>query len=661
MTCSACGFASGPGARYCASCGRALGRPCPGCGSATEPGFAFCPACGTPLAGLAARGRERRTVTVVFVDLVGFTSRASALDPEDVRALQAPYLARVRAELERFGGTVEKFIGDAAMAVFGAPVAHEDDPERAVRAGLAILDAVEELNDADPRLGLEVRVGVNTGEALVTLDARPEEGDVLASGDVVNTAARIEAAAPPGAVLVGESTFAATSGAVEYEQRDPVSAKGKDRPVPVWRAVATARRPGRAQPARDAPLVGRGAERAILLEALERAREERHVGLLTLVGVPGIGKSRLVFELLAELDQDARETRVLLGRSLPYGDEGATFWALVEMVQALAGIDPADGPDAADAKLVATVAGVVADPADAHWVLGHLRPLVGVATERGAADTRAEAFAAWRRLFEALAEERPTVLVFEDLHWADEGLLEFVDHLVDWAGEVPLLVVATARPELLERRPDWGGGKRNAQTISLGALSDDDTTRLLSSLLEGAILPGPLEAELLERAGGNPLFLGEYVRMLVDRGVLRRGGGDQQLDAAGLAVPASVRAVIAARLDTLEPTEKALLQDAAVLGDRFERSALAALAAEGEGTVEELLLTLERKEFVRRDRADGAQSDRGWVFRHVLVRDVAYEQVARSRRGEQHAQAAAWLEETGRVEDRAETLAHHYL
>ncbi|HSC93050.1 MAG TPA: adenylate/guanylate cyclase domain-containing protein [Gaiellaceae bacterium] len=662
MTCPSCGSENGPGARYCASCGRALGRPCPGCGASTEPGHAFCPACGTPLAALGGRGEERRAVTVVFVDLVGFTSRASHLDPEDVRALQAPYLARVRTELERFGGTVEKFIGDAAMAVFGAPVAHEDDPERAVRAGLAILEAVAALNEADPGLGLAVRVGVNTGEALVALDARPEEGEVLASGDVVNTAARIEAAASPGTVLVGESTVAATRGAIAYEPHEPVAAKGKDEPVPVRRALRVARSPGGREPSRDAPLVGRDAERALLLDAVERIREGGRTELVTLVGVPGIGKSRLVFELLAELE-GSPDAHVLVGRSLPYG-EGVTFWALAEMVQALAGIDGTDGPESASAKLEAAVARLVHEAGDARWIVGHLRPLVGIADDDGrgggGADTRAEAFAAWRRLFEALAESRPTVLAFEDLHWADDGLLDFVDHLVEWAGEVPLLVVATARPELLERRPRWAGGKRNAQTVTLDALTDADTTRLLASLLERAILPGPLERELLERAGGNPLYLGEYVRMLADRGLVRREGEDRPLDASALAVPQSVRAVIAARLDTLEPQEKALLQDAAVLGDRFETAPLAALSGVAEAVVDERLLTLERKEFLRRDRGDGA-GDRGWLFRHVLVRDVAYEQVARSRRGERHALAAAWLEAGGRVDDRAETIAHHYL
>ncbi|MDQ2909628.1 MAG: AAA family ATPase, partial [Actinomycetota bacterium] len=394
--------------------------------------------------------KERKVVTVLFADLVGFTSRAETLDPEDVEAILRPYHERLREELERHGGTVEKFIGDAVMAVFGAPVVHEDDPERAVRAALAIRDAIVEDGT------LDVRIGVNTGEALVNIDARPEAGEGMVAGDVVNTAARLQATAPTNGVLVGEPTFRSTRQVIEFREHDPVEAKGKAERVPVWEAVQArsrlevdVRRP-------RAPLVGRRREVDVLVDALARASDERSPQLVTLVGEPGIGKSRLVYELFQAVEADPELVWWRHGRSLPYG-EGVSFWALGEMVKTQAGILETDPPEAAEEKLRAAVAGME----DADWIAGHLGALVGLGAEAElGADRRGEAFAAWRRFFEGLAERRPLVLVFEDLHWADDGLLDFVDHLVDWASGVAILVVGSARPELLDRRPGWGGGKR---------------------------------------------------------------------------------------------------------------------------------------------------------------------------------------------------------
>jgi class 3 adenylate cyclase/tetratricopeptide (TPR) repeat protein len=623
---------------------------CTQCGEENPERARFCLACGAALeAEPAALREERKVVTVLFADLVGFTSAAEQLDPEEVRAVQAPYWARVKSEIERYGGTVEKFIGDAVMALFGAPTAHEDDPERAVRAAISIRDGIASEE------GLQVRIAVTTGEALVALGARPAEGEGMASGDVVNTASRLQSAAPPNGILVDEATYRATERAIEYRDAKPVEAKGKADPIQVWEAVETRWRFGVDVEQRGpAELVGRGEELDVLSDALARARRERASQLVTLVGVPGIGKSRLVYELSQLVDAEPELTYWRQGRSLPYG-EGVTFWALAEMVKAHAGILETDTAEEAGAKLHAVVAELIEDRADTDWVLGHLRPLVGLggAPELGG-ERRAEVFAAWRKFFEALAERHPLVLIFEDLQWADDGLLDFVDHVVEWASGVPLLCVCTARPELLERRPDWGGGKRNATTISLSPLSETETARLLAALLEQAVLPAEVQSALIARAGGNPLYAEEYVRMLQDRGL------DEATEAQ---LPESIQGIIAARLDALSAEEKDLLQDAAVLGKVVWVGALAQIANIARWTVEERLHALERKEFVRREQHSSVASETEYAFRHILVRDVAYGQIPRARRAGKHRAAAEWIESLaeGRGEERAELLAHHYL
>ncbi|HEU4971533.1 MAG TPA: AAA family ATPase, partial [Gaiellaceae bacterium] len=450
--------------------------------------------------------RERKVVTVVFCDLVGFTSRAESLDPEDVEAILRPYHERVRSELERHGGTVEKFIGDAVMALFGAPTAHEDDPERAVRAALAIRDfAVEE--------GIELRVGITTGEALVSLDARPDAGEGMASGDVVNTAARLQSAAPVNGVLVDETTYRATRQAIEYEDAVSVEAKGKSEPIAVWEATAARSRFGVdvAHEARS-QLVGRERELAALQDVFDRARHGRTPQLLTLVGVPGIGKSRLVYELSQIVEADPELITWRQGRCLAYGD-GVTLWALAEIVKAQAGIAEQDSPADVAEKLRRAAREPLPEE-DAAWVESHLLALVGLSTEAElGSNRRNEAFSAWRRFLEALAEQRPVVLVFEDLHWADESLLDFVDELVDWLTDVPLLVVATARPELLDRRPNWGGGKLNAATIALAPLTDEQTAQLLGRALGTPVLAVETQMALLERAGGNPLYAEQFAEL----------------------------------------------------------------------------------------------------------------------------------------------------
>jgi class 3 adenylate cyclase/tetratricopeptide (TPR) repeat protein len=607
---------------------------CPSCGQENPEGFRLCGMCGAALTPTAAPAREeRKVVTILFTDLVGSTARAEGLDPEDVRATLSPYYARLRAELERHGGTVEKFIGDAVMAVFGAPVSHEDDAERAVRAALAIRDTVGE--------DLEIRTAVNTGEALVALGAIPAAGDAMVSGDVVNTAARLQSAAPVNGILVGEATYRATSHVIDYRETPPVEAKGKADPVQVWEAVAARSRFGTdVEQKLRTPLVGRERERGLLADTLERARREQSAQLVTLVGVPGIGKSRLVAELFQITDADEEIINWRQGRSLPYG-ERVSFWALGEIVKAHAGILESDDAATAEEKLAAMVELLGEDEPEREWLDRHTRPLVGL---EGAEHTeREEAFAAWRRLLEAAAEQRPLVLVFEDLHWADDGLLDFVDHLADWATTVPILIVGTARPELLDRRPSWGGGKRNALTLSIGALTDEETAQLLQRLLDRPVLDADAQQAVLRRAEGNPLYAEEYARMLVER-----DDGDLQL-------PETVQGLIAARVDALAPDEKALLQDASVIGKVFWPGALG-------GSDENVLRGLERKEFTRRDRRSSIAGETQYAFLHALVRDVAYGQIPRAERAEKHRRAAEWLASLAgdRAEDHAEMLAHHY-
>jgi len=618
---------------------------CPSCGWAAEPDHRFCARCGAPLGDRPAKGEERKVVTVVFADLVGFTSRAERLDPEDVHALLKPYYARLRSELERFGGTVEKFIGDAVMAVFGAPTAHEDDPERAVRAALAIRDWLLEQPE------LQVRIAVNTGEALVALDARPEAGEGMVSGDVINTAARLQATALVNGILVGEAAYRASARVIRYRDAEPVLAKGKRAPLAVWEAIEARSRLGsEVGSVIRTPLVGRDRELRLLTDSLARVGQDRTAQLVTVVGVPGIGKSRLIAELFRAIEHDPTEIiQWRQGRSLPYGD-GVTFWVLAEMVKAQAGVLETDAPDQAAAKLRTSIAGVIPDTAEAGWIESHLRPLAGLgAADPGRGDRRDESFTAWRRFFERLADQHPLALIFEDVHWADDNLLDFIDSLVELSVDVPLLVVCGARPELLERRSGWGGGKRNAVTLSLSPLSDAETAALISGLARRPLIPADTRRTLLTRAGGNPLYAEQYVRMLVERG-----------DAADLPLPETVQGIIAARIDGLALAEKQVLQDAAVIGKVFWPGAAAAVGERTPADVEACLKTLQRREFVQRSRRSSAASEAEYSFLHVLMRDVAYGEIPRAQRAEKHRRAAGWLTSFGRAEDNAEMVAHHY-
>jgi class 3 adenylate cyclase/tetratricopeptide (TPR) repeat protein len=609
---------------------------------------------------MSPRGDERKVVSVLFCDLVGFTSRAERLDVEEVRGLLRPYYARLRTELERYGGTVEKFIGDAVMALFGAPISHEDDPVRAVRAALAIRNTITELNEGDRPLDLHLRIGVTTGEALVTLDARPLQGEGMASGDVVNTAARLQAGAPVDGVLVDEPTYWATKRHFRYSEAEPVRAKGKTTPVPTWQALAVGTGPA---PDRDgARLVGRAAELGQLNDALSRVRNKRVPQLITLVAPPGLGKTRLLMELRRQVEADRTLVTWRQGRCLPYG-EGGTLGALGEIIKSEAGILESDSAETAGAKLDQMIATVISDPGEQTWESAQLSPLIGLAGELGpATDTRRDSFAAWRRFLAALAARQPTVLIVEDLHWADALLLDFLEELIEWAPDIPLLVIATGRPELIEARPSWAQPATNRTTLTLSPLSIDNTAELVTALLQQAALPTEFGAGLLARAGGNPLYAEEYVRMLADRDSLRQGGKTTSGQRDELPLPETVQGIIAARLDALGPAEKALLQDAAVLGDACWRSALAALAGAEPATLAEHLNTLEERQLLRRLKSSEVIGESQYVFSHVLVKDVAYGLLPRTIRAERHQRAAEWLQTLApdRSDDRIELLAYHY-
>jgi DNA-binding SARP family transcriptional activator len=574
---------------------------------------------------LADHRRERRLVTVLACGLAPFPSRFGQPDPEDLQAITESCLARAREEAERFGAAVEGSVGGALIAVFGAPVAHEDDAERAVRAALRIRERL-----ADE---MELRIGVQTGEALVELGRNQARAT---AGDVVTAAVRLQAAAPPGTVLVGEATHRASAPVIRYREVTQTTVGGRS--VSAWEALLPAGAVGR-RSISATTLVGRGRELDQLSTALDRVRSERAPQLVTILGDPGMGKTRLVRELYSRAEADADPVGWLEGRSLPYGD-GVTFWALGEIVKAQAGIFEGDPTEIVGQKLELTVAEVLPERREARWVLGHLGALLGLAGE----NEPAEAFAAWRVFLEACADQGPLVLIFEDLHWADDGLLSFVRELVDRAVRSPILVLATARPELLEGHPGWGGGMRNATSMLLAPLSAVDTGQLLSGLLAA-----PPSARLIALAHGNPLFAEEYARLV-----------PELADVPNPPLPESIQAVIAARLDTLSRDEKAVVQEASVVGEVVWAGAVAAVGGRAPGVVGELIHSLERRQFLSRRRRSSIEGETEYAFAHVLVRDVAYGRIPRDERGRKHRLAAEWIESLGRPEDHAELLAHHY-
>ena len=631
---------------------------CPACGQVNPDIARYCLACGALIAAEAARpAEERKTVTVLFCDLVGFTAASDRADPEDVRARIRPYHARLRREAEKFGGTVEKFIGDAVMAVFGAPVAHEDDPERAVRAALRILEAIADLNQEDAELSLAVRVGVESGEAVVALGASPERGEGLVAGDVVNTASRLQGAAPVGGVLVGPGTYSATREVFEYQAMAPVVLKGKAEPVAVFQALAPRARFGtELTRSLSTPMVGRQIDLGIVTGAFQKAVQETTMQLVVVAGEPGVGKSRLIAELRSFVDSWPDQIRWRLGRCLPYGD-GITFWALGEIVKAEAGILETDPPEVAAAKIDAMIPG---DAPDAPWLRARLRPLAGLPAPEAALE---ENFAAWRAFVELLAETRPSVLVFEDLHWADDVLLEFVEQLADYADGIPLLLVGTARPELYERAASWAATARNVARVNLRALTAAETARLVANLLGTAKPPAAVQQAIWDRAGGNPLYAEEFIGLLKDQKIIRRADAGWDIDtSAAIPLPPGVHGLIAARLDTLGSARKGMLQDAAVVGQVFWAGAVTEMGDQDHDQVQAVLHELVRRELIHPARRSSMAGQAEYSFSHALIRDVCYAQIPRADRAQRHRRAAAWIERMAgdRVADHAEILAAHY-
>ena len=572
-----------------------------------------------------------------------------------------PYHVRLRQEIERFGGTLDKFIGDAVMAVFGAPVAHEDDPERAVRCAVRMLEAIAELNAARPALALSVRIGITTGEALVALQPGGETEGVV--GDIVNTASRLQGVAPVNGILVGEGTWRATRALFQYEEPEPVRVKGKAQPVPVWRLVGARSRFGVDVDQRPVtPFIGRGAELDLLRRRYARTLQERSAQLVTVLGEPGVGKTRLIHEFARFIDDRQELVSWRQGRCLPYGD-GITFWALGEVVKAQAGILESDPAAQVAAKLDGALQALVDRALEREWLRARLAPLVGLGRAEGPVADQAEFFAAGRRFIEVMAARGPLVLVVEDLHWADAGLLQFLEYLLESSAGIALLVIATARPELLDPDLAWNEGQPNASLVALSPLTDADTAALIAALLGQPLLPLDVQELLLERAGGNPLYAEEFVRLLTDRGLLVRHGRTVRLSRAQeIPFPETVQALIAARLDTLPSKRKALVQDAAVVGKVFWSGALAAIGGGDEQALQEELQVLERKELIRAAKMSSVAGQTEYAFWHAVVRDVAYAQIPRAGRMRRHQAAAEWLEHLAgeRLADRAEIIAHHY-
>ncbi len=660
MRCPACGTENEPGRKFCGECGGGLALVCPECGSPNTPAAKFCGECGAALAAERApvdrplAAAERRLVSVLFADLVGFTSASEARDAEDTRELLSRYFETCQRLISLYGGTVEKFIGDAVMAVWGAPVANEDDAERAVRTALDLVAAVTEL---DP--SLSARAGVLTGEAAVTVGASAQG---MVAGDLVNTASRIQSIAEPGTVLVGEATRRATEAAIAYTAEGDHELKGKAELVPVYRAVRVTAARGGAQKSvgLEPPFVGRERDLRLVKELFHASAEEGKAHLVSVVGIAGIGKSRIAWEFEKYVDGLADNFWWHRGRCLAYGD-GVAYWALAEMVRMRAGILEEEPPHGALAKLRASIEEQVPDPEERSWLEPRLAHLLGLA-ERTAPD-REDLFSAWRLFFERLAEKGPVLLVFEDLQWADTGLLDFVEYLLEWSRSHPIFVLALARPELAERRPGFGSGSRNATTLSLEPLSEQAMEELLHGFVPG--LPDGLRAQVLARAEGVPLYAVETVRMLLDRGLLARQGDVYRPTGPieALDVPETLHALVAARLDGLSVEERRLLQDASVLGKSFTRGGLSALSGLDERALEPLVASLVRKE-VLSVQADPRSPERGhYSFLQDLLRRVAYETLARAERKARHLAAAAHLVQAfgAGEQEIVEVVATHYL
>ncbi len=671
MICPTCGTENRPDRRFCSNCGSSLAVTCPNCGASNEPTDRFCGQCGQALAEGAASAApdagpdvrsaptsERRLVSVLFADLVGFTSFSEHRDPETVREVLSRYFETCQQLIARYGGTVEKFIGDAVMAVWGTPTAQEDDAERAVRAALDLTSTVATLG-TEVGAELQARAGVLTGEAAVNLDAGNQG---MVAGDLVNTASRIQSVAQPGTVYVGEATRRATEAAIAYEPSGDHELKGKSEPVPLWRAlrVVAGRKGSLRTSGLDAPFVGRDREMRLVKELFHTSAEERTAHLLSATGVAGVGKSRLSWEFEKYIDGLADDVWWHRGRCLAYG-EGVAYWALAEMVRSRADIVEGEDPAAALGKLRTSVEEFLADPEERRWVEPRLAHLLGL-EERVARD-QADLFSAWRLFFERMSDEHAVVAVFEDLQWADAALMDFIEYLMEWSRDHPIFILTLSRPELAERRPSWGAGRRSFTSLFLEPLSAQAMDELLRGLAPG--LPEDVRRTILERAEGIPLYAVETVRMLIDRGLLRLEDGEYHPTGAigELEVPETLHALIAARLDGLPPEERSVLQDAAVLGKSFMVPGLASLTGRSEEELGPILTSLLRKEFLS-VQSDPRSPERGqYGFLQDLVRKVAYDTLARKDRKARHLAAAEFLQMGWGAEEEevVEVIASHLL
>ena len=658
MVCASCGIENRSGSKFCDNCGSPLAATCPHCGAPNRNDARFCASCGqtlgadaaTPDQAMQPASAERRLVTVLFTDLVGFTSLAEDRDPEAVRELLSRYFDTATEIVNLHGGTVEKFIGDAVMAVWGTPTAHEDDAERAVRAALELVDAVSTLHP-----NLQARAGLLTGQAAVTLGATNQG---MVAGDLVNTAARLQGIAEPGTVLVGEATRRAAESAIVFEPIGDHSLKGKTSPVPAWQALrVVAQRGGHGRAdTLEAPFVGRDEELRQLKEQLHTVSRERRARLVSITGPGGIGKSRLVWELEKYIDGVSEAIYWHRGRSPSYG-EGITFWALGEMVRRRAQLTEDDDEAATRERIAVTLDEYVEDASERERIGPALLSLLGV--EEAPAGGRDALFPAWRLFFERIAELGTTVLVFEDLQWADTGLMDFIDHLLDWSKGLPIMVVTLARPELFDRRADWGANRRHLTALALEPLTDDAMSQLLNGLVPG--LPDEAVAAIIGRAEGVPLYAVETVRgLLADSRIQRVGELYEPIgDLTNITVPDSLRSLIASRLDALEPTDRTLLQDASVLGQVFSADALVAITGAAED-VEPRLRALVRRELLEIE-ADPRSPERGqYRFVQSLIQEVAYGTLARRDRRSRHLAVARHYEGIG-DDELAGALASNYL
>jgi class 3 adenylate cyclase/tetratricopeptide (TPR) repeat protein len=622
---------------------------CSNCGRESPDDFTFCPNCGQSLT--PAPGREvRKVVTVVFCDVTGSTAMGERLDPESLRDVQSRYFDAMRAAIERHGGTVEKYIGDAVMAVFGIPQVHEDDALRAVRAAADMREELAALNkelERDRGVTIQVRIGVNTGEVVAGSTADP----ALVTGDAVNVAARLEQGAAPGEVLIGEPTHRLVRDAIEAEEASPLEAKGKAEPLRAFRLLGVREVIGAIPRHLDSPMVGRERQLAQLYQAFEAAEADSACQLFTVLGPAGVGKSRLIAEFVSGVGDRAQ---ILQGRCLPYGD-GITYFPVVEAIKQAAGLADFDLPDVVEAKICSVLEG------DEHQelVCRHVSQLMGVAEAGGSEET----FWAIRRFFEASARERRLILVFDDIHWGEPTFLDLVGHIADWSRGSPILLLCMARPELLDVRAGWGGGKPNVATMSLEPLSEAQSERLIENLLGEAEFPADVAERIVETAVGNPLFVEQMLATIIDDGRLVRE--DEQWIVAGdlseVTVPASIQALLASRLDRLTPEERSVLEAASVIGQEFVAGAVRDLVGEDAGPrVLGDLMALVRKELIRPDFS-ALPGDVAFRFWHLLIQDAAYEAIPKTQRADLHERFADWIERVAgdAVAEQEEIVAYH--